>query len=88
MDRVSGLILIVFLLFVDASNANLVFPVQRKFNGPHRSLDAIKAHDDRRRGRFLAAIDVPLGGNGLPSSTGFVPFSLFYCLLVFNSNLS
>ncbi|AES80408.1 eukaryotic aspartyl protease family protein [Medicago truncatula] len=70
MDRVSGLILIVFLLFVDASNANLVFPVQRKFNGPHRSLDAIKAHDDRRRGRFLAAIDVPLGGNGLPSSTG------------------
>jgi hypothetical protein len=79
MDRVRGLILVIQLCcFFVASNANLVFPVERKFKGPHHSLDAIKAHDDRRRGRFLSAVDVPLGGDGLPSSTGFVyPFSLF-----------
>jgi hypothetical protein len=83
MDRVRGLILVIQLCcFFVASNANLVFPVERKFKGPHHSLDAIKAHDDRRRGRFLSAVDVPLGGDGLPSSTGFafffpLPFSLF-----------
>ncbi|XP_004492847.1 aspartic proteinase 39 [Cicer arietinum] len=77
MDRVRGLILIIVSLFsiqlcclVSSSNANMVFPVQRKFKGPHESLDAIKAHDARRHGRFLSAVDVPLGGNGLPSSTG------------------
>ncbi|KAK2361786.1 Eukaryotic aspartyl protease family protein [Trifolium repens] len=71
MDRVRGLILVIQLCcFFVASNANLVFPVERKFKGPHHSLDAIKAHDDRRRGRFLSAVDVPLGGDGLPSSTG------------------
>ncbi|CAJ2633400.1 aspartic proteinase 36 isoform X2 [Trifolium pratense] len=70
MDRVRGLILVIQLCFFIASNANLVFPVERKFKGPHHSLDAIKSHDDRRRGRFLSAVDIPLGGNGLPSSTG------------------
>ncbi|CAL5192809.1 unnamed protein product [Lathyrus oleraceus] len=71
MDRVRGVILVIFTLFlllVDASD--LVFPVERKFKGPHQSLDAIKTHDANRRGRFLSAVEVPLGGNGLPSSTG------------------
>ncbi|CAI8613283.1 unnamed protein product [Vicia faba] len=71
MDRVRGFLLVVFTLFllvVDASD--LVFPVERKFKGPHQSLDAIKTHDANRRGRFLSAVEIPLGGNGLPSSTG------------------
>lgn len=87
MDRVRGLILIIVSLFsiqlcclVSSSNANMVFPVQRKFKGPHESLDAIKAHDARRHGRFLSAVDVPLGGNGLPSSTGFAFFSFPFSL--------
>ncbi|XP_061351181.1 aspartic proteinase 36 [Gastrolobium bilobum] len=70
MDLRGLLLVLVAGLFCCVANANLVFPVERKFKGPHSSLGAIKAHDARRRGRFLSAIDVPLGGNGLPSSTG------------------
>lgn len=51
---------------------NFVFPVQHKFKGRGNSLNAIKAHDARRRGRFLSAVDLNLGGNGQPSETGFV----------------
>ena len=85
MDRVRGLILVIFTLFlllVDASD--LVFPVERKFKGPHQSLDAIKTHDANRRGRFLSAVEVPLGGNGLPSSTGFVSVTCFVCCFKFS----
>ncbi|KAK7295199.1 hypothetical protein RJT34_18104 [Clitoria ternatea] len=52
------------------ANANLVLPVERKFKGPLQSLADVKDHDARRRGRFLSAVDIPLGGNGRPSSTG------------------
>ncbi|XP_020219139.1 aspartic proteinase-like protein 2 [Cajanus cajan] len=51
-------------------NANLVFPVERKFKGPIKNLAAIKAHDAGRRGRFLSAVDIPLGGNGRANSNG------------------
>ncbi|CAK8542528.1 unnamed protein product [Lathyrus sativus] len=71
MDRVRGLTLVIFTLFLVAVDASdLVFPVERKFKAPHQSLDAIKTHDTNRRGRFLSAVEIPLGGNGLPSSTG------------------
>lgn len=83
MDRRGGLGLVFFYVVVfvglmlahavQVANANLVIPVERKFKGPVDSLGAIKAHDSHRHGRFLSAVDVPLGGNGIPSSTGFVP---------------
>lgn len=86
MDHVRGFILLVFTLFllllVDASD--FVFPVERKFKGPHHSLDAIKTHDANRRGRFLSAAEIPLGGNGLPSSTGFVSITCFIVFSIFN----
>ena len=56
------------------ANGNLVFPVHRKFRGRPRSLSAMIAHDSRRRGRFLSAVDLNLGGKGDPSETGFVSF--------------
>ncbi|TXG48815.1 hypothetical protein EZV62_024690 [Acer yangbiense] len=51
---------------------NLVFKVENKFRigGKERTLSALKAHDDRRRGRILSSVDLPLGGNGQPSETG------------------
>jgi len=55
------------------ANENLVFPVERR----KRSLSAIKAHDARRQGRILSAVDLNLGGNGLPTETGFVSFASF-----------
>ena len=54
-----------------------VFEVRRKFprhdgrsSGGDEHLTALREHDGRRHGRHLAAIDLPLGGNGLPTKAG------------------
>ncbi|CAM0945986.1 unnamed protein product [Alopecurus aequalis] len=54
-----------------------VFEVRRKFpryvgggTGGDEHLAALREHDGRRHGRRLAAVDLPLGGNGLPTETG------------------
>ncbi|KAK9692220.1 hypothetical protein RND81_09G249500 [Saponaria officinalis] len=49
---------------------NAVFKVEHKYKGEERRLMELRAHDQRRHGRFLDAIDVPLGGNGQPSDAG------------------
>ena len=70
--------LLVFLaLFLNVSG-NLVFPVDSKFKGKERSLRALKDHDTRRHRRILSAVDLELGGNGLPSETGLVSFGFFF----------
>lgn len=74
-------------------SGNLVFNVENKFRigGHQKTLSALKDHDARRRGRFLASIDLPIGGNGLPSETGYVRFSLLRfgaCDRFIGSNLS
>ncbi|XP_044483370.1 aspartic proteinase 36-like [Mangifera indica] len=53
-------------------SGNYVFNVESKFKlgGKERSLSALKKHDSLRHGRFLASVDLPLGGNGHPSETG------------------
>lgn len=75
-----GLLVVGILLFEFCSVAcgNLVFPVHHKFKGRENTLSAIKAHDARRRGRFLSAVDLNLGGNGQPSETGFVSYLLLF----------
>lgn len=74
MDLRESLVLLLVGSFVVQfccnANANLVFPVERKFKGPVENLAAIKAHDAGRRGRFLSVVDVALGGNGRPTSNG------------------
>ena len=54
------------------ASANVVFKVKHKFGAGERNLAALKAHDDRRHGRSLAAVDLPLGGNGSPTDTALV----------------
>jgi len=80
-----GLVVLVAILVAEIScvaTGNLVFPVERR----KRSLSDIKAHDARRRGRILSAVDLNLGGRALPTVTGFVSFasflppSLFVCM--------
>lgn len=68
--------LLFFALFSSAS-ANFVFPVEHKFKGKERSLSALKDHDVRRHRRILSAVDLELGGNGLPSETGYAFSYLF-----------
>ncbi|KAE8787373.1 aspartic proteinase-like protein 2 [Hordeum vulgare] len=51
-----------------------VFEVRCKFprhDGSGKHLANLRAHDARRHGRSLtAAVDLPLGSNGLPTKTG------------------
>ena len=76
------LLLLLLLLFVALSAALApgraaatgVFEVRRKFrrhDGGDAHLAALREHDGRRHGRFLlGSVDLPLGGNGLPTETG------------------
>jgi hypothetical protein len=53
-----------------------VFRVRRKFarhggaGEAEEHLAALRRHDGRRHGRLLGAVDLPLGGVGLPTETG------------------
>lgn len=69
----------VLLVLGSGVDGNLVFNVRRKFGGRDGTLDALRAHDVRRHGRFLSAVDLPLGGNGHPSGTG-LDLSFGYCI--------
>ncbi|KAL5567044.1 hypothetical protein UlMin_030208 [Ulmus minor] len=68
--RLAFLGCVLFLDLVSNVSGNFVFPVEHKFKGKERSLSAFKAHDVRRHRRILSAVDLELGGNGLPSETG------------------
>uniref|UniRef100_A0A7C9EWP1 Peptidase A1 domain-containing protein n=1 Tax=Opuntia streptacantha TaxID=393608 RepID=A0A7C9EWP1_OPUST len=49
---------------------NAFFKVEHKFKGEKRWLKELRAHDARRHGTMLGSIDLPLGGNALPSDAG------------------
>ncbi|XP_010241480.1 PREDICTED: aspartic proteinase-like protein 2 [Nelumbo nucifera] len=72
MDLKRSICILCIVLVVLLSNvsANGVFRVQHKFAGRKRSLTDIKTHDGRRHRRLLANVDLPLGGDGHPASTG------------------
>ncbi|KAL8234206.1 hypothetical protein R6Q59_020306 [Mikania micrantha] len=56
------------LQFCRLASANVVFQVQHKFGGSKRSLTQFKAHDYFRHRRILSAVDLPIGGDGSPTS--------------------
>ncbi|KAF1879164.1 hypothetical protein Lal_00047836 [Lupinus albus] len=70
MDLRGVIILVVEICLTISVNANLVFQVERRDLQWNSSLTEIISHDVRRRGRFLSAVDLNLGGNGLPTNTG------------------
>ncbi|KAK9932786.1 hypothetical protein M0R45_020008 [Rubus argutus] len=49
---------------------NAVLSVKYKYAGRDRTLSALKAHDTKRTLRFLAGVDIPLGGSGRPDAVG------------------
>lgn len=64
------ILLLVLILVVNIvkGDDNVVFNVKRKYGGRGGSvLNELKAHDSRRHGRMLAAVDFQLGGNGQPT---------------------
>ncbi|KAK8944049.1 Aspartic proteinase-like protein 2 [Platanthera guangdongensis] len=67
-------LLLSFIFFFDFGSTSGVFRVQRKYTGRTHISD-LRAHDARRHGRILSssaagAVDIPLGGIGLPTKTG------------------
>ncbi|KAK4786435.1 hypothetical protein SAY86_003124 [Trapa natans] len=69
MDTRALLAVVAGLLVMHFSgvSGNVAFQVHSKFKGSQRSLGAMREHDSRRHGRLLS-VDLPLGGNGSPSS--------------------
>nr|XP_018683320.1 PREDICTED: aspartic proteinase-like protein 2 isoform X2 [Musa acuminata subsp. malaccensis] len=66
-----GFILLLVLLALSTSaRATGVFKVRRKFVGRRPTVGDLRAHDSRRHSRILSAVDLPLGGLGLPTDTG------------------
>ncbi|KAI3853704.1 hypothetical protein MKW98_025221 [Papaver atlanticum] len=64
------------------------FKVKHKFGSEaDRSLKELTVHDKNRHGRLLAAIDIPLGGDGKATGTGW-NVCTFLVLLQFITHLS
>lgn len=60
-----------FTLLISSASVNHgVFSVKYKYAGQERTLSLLKAHDSRRQLRFLAGVDLPLGGSGRPDGVG------------------
>ncbi|XP_062084130.1 aspartic proteinase 36-like [Humulus lupulus] len=68
--RLALLGLLTFLASFLSVDGNFVFSVHNKFKGKELSMSSLKDHDVRRHRRILSAVDLELGGNGLPSETG------------------
>lgn len=67
-----GFVIIVELCIL--ASGNVVFQVQHKFADNKRSLNALKSHDANRHRRFLYSAELPLGGDGSPTSAALVSF--------------
>ncbi|XP_026458936.1 aspartic proteinase-like protein 2 [Papaver somniferum] len=73
-------VLVFSSVFVDGEGRG-VFKVKHKFGSEaDRSLKELTVHDKNRHGRLLAAIDIPLGGDGKATGTG-----LYYTKLAIGS---
>ncbi|KAK1414892.1 hypothetical protein QVD17_30654 [Tagetes erecta] len=55
--------------FCGLASANVVFQVEHAYGGSKRSLTQFKAHDFSRHRRILSAVDLPIGGDGSPTSS-------------------
>lgn len=71
----SLLLVLIFALSAELVAATGVFQVRRKFprhggGDVEEHLAAMRRHDVGRHGRLLGAVDLPLGGVGLPTETG------------------
>lgn len=81
MKWLKAVVLTAAAIMASIVDGNLVMKVENKFKMISRerkvNLTELKAHDDLRRGRFLSAVDIPMGGNGYPTDAGYAfPFPL------------
>lgn len=71
-ERVAFLALGLFfvLLSVRDAAASGVIGVRSKFAGHRSGIHRLRAHDDRRHGRMLGSVDLPLGGSSSATVAG------------------
>ncbi|GER28832.1 eukaryotic aspartyl protease family protein [Striga asiatica] len=68
LSLLSVLALLFSIQLMWAVTGNIVFRVNHKYGGrSNKALGELRAHDARRHGRMLAALDFPLGGDGSPT---------------------
>ncbi|XP_076890579.1 aspartic proteinase 36-like [Bidens hawaiensis] len=67
-SHVVPVIMFVVVQLCVMASANVVFQVQHKYASNKTSLTAFKTHDTNRHRRFLSAVELPLGGDGSPTS--------------------
>lgn len=100
MDLRKTLILFSLLFIINllqkqqlAVSANLVLDVKHKFGGARNpgGLKHLRAHDAKRHARLLlassaTAVQLPLGGNGLPTEAGSLFYFIYCCfdLIILN----
>ncbi|XP_071716056.1 aspartic proteinase 36-like [Rutidosis leptorrhynchoides] len=66
---VIGFVGIIVIQLSWLASGNVVFQVQHKFGGNIiKTLSQFKAHDSHRHRRILSAVDLPIGGDGSPTS--------------------
>lgn len=79
---VVGVLVIVFVFGFECCGAsgNVVFQVHHAYGGSKRaSLTRFKAHDSVRHRRILSAVDLPIGGDGSPTSSAL---AFYLCLCI------
>ncbi|KAK1257888.1 Aspartic proteinase-like protein 2 [Acorus gramineus] len=69
--RIAFSLLLLLWFFNVGSGGSGILTVHHKFGGRKRSsIGDLRAHDGIRHGRMLSAVDLPMGGLGLPSDAG------------------
>lgn len=79
---ISSVMAVVGAASAPAYNSTGFFSLKYRFAGKDKSLSALKAHDTQRQLRFLAGVDLPLGGIGRPNAVGYEKFISFLELLL------
>ncbi|GFP90058.1 aspartic proteinase-like protein 2 [Phtheirospermum japonicum] len=78
-----ALLFVLSVELIGAVRGNVVFEAHHRYGGRGRGkalLAELRAHDSRRHGRMLSAVDFMLGGDGSPTST-----ALYYTKITIGS---
>ncbi|KAK1414905.1 hypothetical protein QVD17_30668 [Tagetes erecta] len=68
-----------YVEFCGLESANVVFEVEHAYGGSKRSLTQFKARDFSRHRKILSVVDLPIGGDGSPTSSAL---ALLYVVFI------
>ncbi|XP_042431865.1 aspartic proteinase 39-like isoform X2 [Zingiber officinale] len=65
-----ALLLVLLLALAPSITAVGLLKVRHKFLGRRQAIAELRTHDIHRHSRILAAVDIPIGGSGIPTDAG------------------